>query len=214
MAPKTVTELLPRLRARAIDGLAAVYGALLMRLGEPLLLRLERCGVPVPGVGWALTALAFQAGEREQPSGVRTLPPIVLLLALLQACSGTQVPGYADAGELDLADADDAGELDLSDADAGELGVLLREHARCAGSWADRDDSSTRYIAHPDTGLCSFACTWLEPRCDEPWYGDPRCFPAHDAVLSDLCAELGGECLEASDGQAYCEASSAVGGPR
>lgn len=91
-------------------------------------------------------------------------------------------------------------------ADAGDVAWLELEHPHCAGAWADREDSSTRFVAHPDTGLCTFACRWLEPKCDEPWYGDPRCFPAHEQRLEQVCAELGGTCELAGDGERYCEA--------
>lgn len=77
--------------------------------------------------------------------------------------------------------------------------------ARCAGHWADNSDSSTRFVEHPDTGLCTFPCVWDEPKCHESWYGDPRCFPAHAAVLGQLCAELGGSCeLDAARSNRYC----------
>jgi len=86
-----------------------------------------------------------------------------------------------------------------------ELNILQLPSERCAGHWADNSDSSTRFTSHPDTGLCTFACVWEEPRCKEAWYGDPRCFPAHAAVLGVLCAETGGTCeLNEARTNRYC----------
>lgn len=102
----------------------------------------------------------------------------------------------------------DAAELEHDAGDAGaDVDWLALVHPHCAGAWADRDDSSTRFVAHPDTQLCTFPCRWLEPKCGEPWYGDPRCFPAHEQRLEQVCAELGGSCELASDGERYCEAA-------
>lgn len=134
--------------------------------------------------------------------------PLVLALAL-SACAG------GDLGELELehdAGAPDAaaelGELELEPdaAAAADVDWLALVHPHCVGAWADRDDSSTRFTEHPETGLCTFACRWLEPKCDEPWYGDPRCFPAHELRLEQVCGELGGTCELAGDGERYCEA--------
>jgi hypothetical protein len=138
---------------------------------------------------------------------------ITALALLLVACGApaAELEQLRDAGDLEHPDAaqleHDGGALEPNSAPDQVASVLELEHARCAGAWADRNDSSTRYTPHPDTGLCTFACRWLEPRCDEPWYADSRCFPAHALRLAIVCAELGGECLEASDGEAYCEAS-------
>jgi len=148
---------------------------------------------------------------------------------LLTGCGAPlELEPVDDAGELEQPD-----ELEPVDVDAGELeqpdelkqpaGELEPEPEaceplepdpifalpahRCAGHWADNSDSSTRFTAHPDTGLCTFACVWEEPKCDEAWYGDPRCFPAHAAVLGQLCAELGGTCeLNAERTNRYCVA--------
>jgi len=57
MATNTLTDLLSSLRARAVDGASVVYHTALMRLPERTLLVLERLGLP--GVGWALCALAL-----------------------------------------------------------------------------------------------------------------------------------------------------------
>lgn len=85
--------------------------------------------------------------------------------------------------------------------------IFTLPHQRCLGHWADNSDSSTRFTAHPDTGLCTFACVWEDPRCEESWFGDPRCFPAHAAVLGELCSELGGTCaLDAARSNRYCVA--------
>lgn len=158
---------------------------------------------------------------------------VLALAALAAAAAALLLHGCGAAGELEqLEQGDDAGELEQlgddagaeleqpSDDDAGaELEQLepcdvdepdpilsLPAH-RCAGHWADNSDSSTRFTAHPDTGLCTFACVWEDPRCDESWFGDPRCFPAHAAVLGGLCAELGGRCeLNAARTNRYCVA--------
>lgn len=139
--------------------------------------------------------------------------PLVLAL-VLQACAGGDLGELElehDAGAPDTAaelehDAGDAAHPSETQGDAAQPDWLTLVHPHCAGAWADRDDSSTRFVAHPDTGLCTFACRWLEPKCDEPWYGDPRCFPAHEQRLEQVCAELSGSCGElASDGERYCE---------
>lgn len=66
--------------------------------------------------------------------------------------------------------------------------IFARSGTGCVGPWADNSDVRTRYVAHPDTGLCAFAC-------------------AAEHVL--LCAELGGECARARDGKSYCAAEVA-----
>ena len=133
---------------------------------------------------------------------------------LFTGCGDARDAG--DAGELDDAgpELDDAGDAELDD--AGELGsnaecgpvadpILSLPAERCTGHWADSSDSSTRFTPHPDTGLCTFACVWEDPRCAEDWFGDPRCFPAHAAVLGQLCAELGGKCeLNTERTNRYC----------
>jgi hypothetical protein len=86
-----------------------------------------------------------------------------------------------------------------------ELNILELPAERCAGHWADNSDSSTRFTSHPDTGLCTFACVWEDPRCKEAWFGDPRCFPAHAAVLGETCANIGGTCqLNEARTNRYC----------
>lgn len=140
--------------------------------------------------------------------------PLVLAL-VLQACAGGDLgelelehdAGAPDAAaELEHDAAGDAAQQSETEGDAAQPDWLTLVHPHCAGAWADRDDSSTRFVAHPDTGLCTFSCRWLEPKCEEPWYGDPRCYPAHEQRLEQVCAELGGLCGElASDGERYCE---------
>lgn len=124
----------------------------------------------------------------------------------------TPAPALDELDEPGAAPLDVAGELVEPDCDddepaqpSGPDPIFFLPAHRCAGHWADNSDSSTRFVAHPDTGLCTFPCVWEEPKCDEPWYGDPRCFPAHAAVLGQLCAELGGTCeLDAARSNRYC----------
>lgn len=137
-----------------------------------------------------------------------------LPMLALAACAGPQLAEH-DAqmmppAELEPSDAEtvgDAAQPTETVSDAGDVPWLELDGARCAGAWADRTDSSTRFVTHPDTGLCTFSCRWLEPKCNEPWYGDRRCFPVHVAELEQLCGTLGGTCELASDGERYCEAS-------
>lgn len=134
-----------------------------------------------------------------------------LVLVLAAAAAAVLLNGCGGAGELEqLEPSDDAGDeleqLEPCEPPAPDPILSLPAH-RCEGHWADNSDSSTRFTAHPDTGLCTFACVWEDPRCDEPWFGDPRCFPAHAAVLGGLCAELGGSCeLNAERTNRYCVA--------
>lgn len=62
MSPRTLPDLVSSLRARALDRLGAAVGSLLFRLPLPVLLRLERWGVP--GLGWAIFARDM---ERRDP---------------------------------------------------------------------------------------------------------------------------------------------------
>lgn len=133
-------------------------------------------------------------------------------LAPLEPDAGTL--GEHDAAALELGGPQlepDAGELEHADAGepTTELGlypwIFSQPFARCEGHWVDPSDISTRLTAHPDTGRCTFSCVWLEPKCHEPWYGDQRCYPAHAAVLGQLCAELGGSCdFDAARSSRYC----------
>lgn len=143
----------------------------------------------------------------ERLAGFETL---ALALVLLVGCGDAPAVEDLDAGDdaapLEL-EHDAQAELEHDAGDAGDVDWLALVHPHCAGAWADREDSSTRFVAHPDTGLCTFACRWLEPKCEEPWYGDPRCFPAHEQRLEQVCASIGGTCELASDGERYCEAA-------
>lgn len=144
----------------------------------------------------------------EKLAGLETLV-LAAGLVLLQACSSAATPA-----ELELEpDAGDAAQQQETQGDAaqqpqqGDPDWLTLVYPHCAGAWADPTDSSTRLVAHPDTGLCTFSCRWLEPKCNESWYADRRCFPVHELELAQLCGELGGSCQLASDGERYCEAA-------
>lgn len=84
--------------------------------------------------------------------------------------------------------------------------ILSLPAARCAGHWADNSDALTRFVAHPDTGLCTFSCR--DPRCDTSWYSDARCAPAYTAHVALLCTELGGSCAARAAGGSYCTAGA------
>lgn len=128
---------------------------------------------------------------------------LLLALALLSS-SGCASPDQAEPPAAPLPPEESMCENDDDDTE-GYLLALDASH--CTGHWIDPTDSSTRLAAHPDTGLCTFACVWQEKKCAEPWYGDVRCFPAHAAQLGALCASLGGRCVRAqADGLPYCEA--------
>lgn len=170
-------------------------------------------------------------GKRKLPGALALLAALLVMTSASACAPGAELELEADAGaeqleappelEADVAQDSPAtpadstlddvrpGETDGTGecADASTDPILYLPAHRCAGHWADNSDSSTRYTAHPDTGLCTFACVWEDPRCDEAWFGDPRCFPAYAAVLGGLCAELGGRCeLDASRSNRYCVA--------
>lgn len=144
---------------------------------------------------------------------------IMATLLFLTACLAESPPVQdASAGELG-AQREPAPELaQLAcpplEVDAGTIEpvdveplIFTLDAVHCTGHWADNSDSSTRFGPHPDTGLCSFSCVWLEPKCRESWYGDQRCYPAHAAVLGELCANLGGTCaLDAHGLSRWCVA--------
>lgn len=166
-----------------------------------------------------LEAARVAATTRTRRKIFPTLATLALLCAF-GACAPTshelelELPAddVAQADELDELEPVPAAELDVPaelDAPAELEPVLVFEldYRHCRGAWADRDDSSTRYTPHPETGLCTFACSWQDARCDAQWFGDPRCFPAHETRLQALCAELGGSCTKAlTSDVTYCEA--------
>ncbi len=151
----------------------------------------------------------LRSARHAQRSWYRTFGQFLLAIALV-ACG--------DARELEPVDVDAGDELPAPSCEEPsepvnvppaelEPDLLAMDAPACTGHWVDNSDVSTRLDAHPDTGKCTFACVWQEPKCRESWYGDPRCFPAHAAHLGMLCAELGGRCERAqADGLPYCVA--------
>lgn len=84
--------------------------------------------------------------------------------------------------------------------------LTLEFDPACVGQWADASDATSRWTAHPETGLGTFACRWQDNRCGEPWYRDERCTDEHAARLEATCERVGGTCTSASDGERYCTA--------
>ncbi len=116
-----------------------------------------------------------------------------LLLVLVGACApqldtGTfsrHVGNRLVAGELAPASEPKRVRVELAPReDLAPDPIFGRSGTGCVGPWADNSDVRTRYVTHPDTGLCAFACA------------------AAEHVL--LCDELGGTCAPASDGRSYC----------
>ena len=231
MPPTTLLQLLSLLslplRERAGDLFGQHVLARFPRQARAALVALERCGMR--GVGWGIVALDVELRRSNPPRHSYIGPLLTLVCALMLGCAPSShdvAPAELDAPadlegleELDApADLEGLEELDrqnetpiLSVDAPAELdapaAVFTLDYRHCRGAWADRDDSSTRYTPHPETGLCTFACTWQDARCGESWYGDPRCFPAHGARLESLCAELGGTCRKAlTSDVTYCEA--------
>ena len=131
---------------------------------------------------------------------------IALLTIFVSACIASPETGPTpDAGSMvDAGPASPDAAPDTGEPEPERLPTLLLPFELCEGQWAG-DDSSTRYTAHPDTGMCTFSCAWLDARCDEPWFGDPRCFPAHGQTLEALCQSLGGACeLDVLATSTYC----------
>ena len=139
---------------------------------------------------------------------------LIILTLIVAACAPISNETEQPAPEMEGEEADQPEietpapiQPEIEPAPEEEPLIFTLPHQRCLGHWADNSDSSTRFTAHPDTGLCTFACVWEDPRCDESWFGDPRCFPAHAAVLGELCSELGGTCaLDSSASNRYCVA--------
>lgn len=207
MPAKTLLDFSLLLRELASDAVGRI-GARNPRLTLRLLRALERAGCH--GAGWALLVLEISLDARDRtptPPRHSYIGPLLALGAREldePACldSACEVVPAAELDELEPVPA----ELDAP-AELEPVLVFELDYRHCRGAWADRDDSSTRYTPHPETGLCTFACSWQDARCDESWFGDPRCFPAHGVRLAGLCAELGGACHKAlTSDVAYCEA--------
>ena len=164
---------------------------------------------------------------------VLLLGALVLLGAPLTACSVEQLDGreLEPTGELEQPEPPALEQLEPSALPSAELAptaeleplsalpsaelaptaeleplIFTLPAARCAGHWADNSDPATRFVAHPDTGLCTFAC--VHEGCSTTgaqW--DSRCYPDHAAVLGELCANLGGTCARNADHtNRYCVA--------